>query len=114
MTPAELKHQIAVTALNDMMRRGHLNICLIDTIATSLGISAKGEAYDTLRPLHCVDFARMPKEVADAIPGLIQQILDVAPTYQFDMPPAAPVLEVPKVQQRTTNMLGFRSLGFRK
>lgn len=102
MTASDLKRQIAITALNDMMRRGHLNICLIDTIATSLGVSAKGEAYDTLRPLHCVDFARMPPAVAAAVPELIRQILDVEPTYQFDLPASATPSQVDRPK-----LLGF-------
>jgi hypothetical protein len=79
----DIKTLSALTALNNMMERGHFNVCTIDSVAHLLGVNPKGEAYDTLRPLHCVDFAKMPCELREAIPGLIQQCLGVAPIFKF-------------------------------
>lgn len=79
----DLKQLAAITALNDMLQKGSVNICTIDTVATMLGVNCKGEAYSILRPLHCVDFARVPQQLKEAIPGLIKECLSVEPTYQF-------------------------------
>lgn len=85
-----LKQVVALTSLNDMMRKGYMSICVIDSVGEMLGINPKCEAYSILRPLHCVNFDKMPKELAATIPGLIQQCLSVEPTFQFmtlDEPP---------------------------
>jgi hypothetical protein len=82
----DIKQLAAITALNDMMSKGYFCICTIDKVAKMLGINARGEAYDTLSPLHCVHFDKMPQELRDAIPGLIHQILSIQPTYQFTLP----------------------------
>lgn len=88
---SDLKKLSAVTAVNDMLRKGYANICTIDTIARMLGADPKGDAYNILRTLHCVEFSTMPPELRDAVPELIRQCLDVAPTYQFEFPIPAPV-----------------------
>jgi hypothetical protein len=80
----ELKQQIAVTALNEMMRGNHFNICAIDRVADMLGVNARAsEAHRTLCPLHCIDWNKMPPQVREAVPGLIQECLGVAPVFQF-------------------------------
>lgn len=85
---SDLKQLAAVTALNDMFQRGHLSICTIDSIGRMLGIDPKrgGDSYNILQSVHCVDFAKMPMELRDAIPGLIRDCLSVEPTYQFKQP----------------------------
>ncbi len=83
MGETDLKTLSALTALNHMMEKGWFDICTIDSVATMLGRNPKGEAYDTLRPLHCVHFEKMPRELRDAIPGLIQQCLGVEPIFKF-------------------------------
>jgi hypothetical protein len=81
---SDLTQQIALTALNDMMSKGHFNICTIDRVAELLGVQLRGSAaYKALGPLHCIDWARMPQEVRDAVPGLIQECLGIAPVFQF-------------------------------
>lgn len=80
---ADLKKQIAITALNDMMSRGHFSICTIDSVAELLGVNAKGEAYTMLRALHCVDWAKMPQDVRAAVPDLIRDCLGVGPVFRF-------------------------------
>jgi hypothetical protein len=80
----ELKQQIALTALNEMMRGNHFNICAIDRVADMLGVNARAsDAHRTLCPLHCVDWDKMPQQVREAVPGLIQECLGVAPVFQF-------------------------------
>lgn len=95
----ELKELSAITALNAMMQKGWMDITAIDTIGTMLGINPKCEAYNILRPLHCVHFDKMPPQLRDAIPGLVKQCLFVEPTYQFE---AAPTIQPtqPKAAER--------------
>jgi hypothetical protein len=91
---SDIKQLTALTALNEMFSRGHFSITTIDTIAKMLGIDPKGEAYDTLRPLHCIDYSKMPAVLRDEIPSLIKQCLGVQPFYQYrahhDVSPSSP------------------------
>lgn len=81
---SDLKRLTALTAINNMLAGGHFNICTIDRVADMLGIQRSGsEAYQMLGALHCIDYAKMPAEVRDAIPGLIEQVLDIKPAFQF-------------------------------
>lgn len=79
----DLKDKIAMAALNNMLAGSHFSICTIDTIGEMLGVSVKGEAYAMLRSLHCMDWGKMPAEIKEAVPGLIQECLGVAPVFQF-------------------------------
>lgn len=79
----DLKELAAKTALNNMFRKGHFNICAIDDVAKLLDVDPKGEAYTILRTLHCVDYSTMPKELRDAIPDLVRQCLGREVTFQF-------------------------------
>lgn len=81
---SDLKNLAALTAINTMMQGGHFSICTIDKVADLMGINCRGsDAYKTLSTLHCIDYAKMPRELRDAIPGMIEQILGIAPAYQF-------------------------------
>lgn len=101
MEEEKLKQLSAITALNDMMQRGHMNICTIESVAKMLGIDPKGRAHDILRPLHCVDFAKMPVELRGEIPGLIKECLGVEPIYQFEAPKlnGAVMADIPSATQ---------------
>jgi hypothetical protein len=80
----DLKQLSALTSLNHMMRGGHFSICTIDSVAELLGIEVRGsEAYKVLRPLHCIDWNKMPPALKDAVPGLINECLGIAPAFQF-------------------------------
>lgn len=89
-----LKQASALTALNEMMAKSYFCICTIDKVATLLGVNPKGEAYNILSPLHCIDFAKMPDELRHAIPGLIEQCLGVAPAYRFSTLERGRIVEV--------------------
>jgi hypothetical protein len=79
----DIKQLAALTALNEMFAKGHFNICTIDTVAQMLAVNPKGEAYDILRPLHCIDYTKMPAPLREQIPHLIKQCLGVQPFFQF-------------------------------
>lgn len=80
---SDLKQLSALTALNHMFAKGWLDICTIDSVAKLLGIDPKGEAYDILRPLHCIHFNTMPAALREQIPELIKACLGVQPVFQF-------------------------------
>lgn len=87
----DLKHQAALAALNKMMRDGHFSICTIDNIAKMLDVIPDPAAYATLRPLHCVDYSDMPRELYASLPTLIQQALSGAPVFQFQLSQPEPL-----------------------
>lgn len=81
---SDLRHLSALTSLNNMMAKGYFDICTVDGVADLLELSVKAtQAYKILRPLHCVHWEKMPTELRDAVPGLIQECLGVAPAFQF-------------------------------
>lgn len=80
----DLRQLSALAALNDMFRKGHLSICTIDKVARLLGVDPKGESYDILSAVHCVDFSQMPLALRDAVPRLIRQCLGVDQIFQFE------------------------------
>lgn len=96
-----LKKASAMTALNVMMASSYFCISTIDKVAKLLGVDPKGEAYNILSPLHCIDFAKMPDELREAIPGLIEKCLGVEPVYQFSSLERGRIVEVNPAPSRT-------------
>jgi hypothetical protein len=67
-----------------MMRGGHFSICTIDNVGKLLGIEPRGsDAYNVLHTLHCIDWNAMPPQLREAVPGLINECLGIAPAFQF-------------------------------
>lgn len=79
----KLRELSALTALNAMMEGTYFSICVIDSVAEMLKRSPRGEAYSILKPLHCVRFDKMPKELRDLLPSLIGECLGTPMIYQF-------------------------------
>ena len=80
----DLKQQIALTALNSMMAGNYFTISTIDSVGKLLEVNpGDSPAYTMLRPLHCIDWNKMPPEVREAVPALIQECLGVAPVFKF-------------------------------
>ena len=80
----DIKQLAALTSLNSMMDKGYMDICCVDSVGKLLGINPKiSDSYNTLHALHCVHYAKMPQELRDAIPALVQECLGVAPTFKF-------------------------------
>lgn len=105
---ADLKQQIAITSLNSMMSKGYFDICTIDTVGKLMEVNPKGEAYTMLHPLHCVHFDKMPPDVREAIPSLIQECLGVGPVFKFKtLEPE--VIEVAPAKRGFLRLLGSGS-----
>ena len=85
MIDDDLKRATVLAALNDMVKRGHFNVCTLDKCAEILGIQLKGsEPYKLLSALHCVDFAGMPPNVRKAVPEWIRQCLNLEAIGPFE------------------------------
>jgi len=82
----DLKAIAALTALNEMFEGAHFSICTIDKVAKLLGVHPEVEAYNTLHALHCIHWNRMPRELRDRVPALIQQALGQGhAAFKFDL-----------------------------
>lgn len=107
-----LKELSALTALNSMMEKGHFDICCVRSVGELLGVDPKAHpSFAILQPLHCVDFAKMPPPLREAIPSLVQDCLGVSPTFQFtSVRPGAIVDVSPKPQKAPLlRLFGSRS-----
>jgi hypothetical protein len=78
-----LKNLAATTALNSMLADRHFSICTVDRVAKLLNLNPACDAYNILSSVHCIDYAKMPAELRQAIPSLIKECLGVAPVYEF-------------------------------
>ncbi len=92
----DIKALAALTALNEMFAGTHFSICTIDKVATLLDIHPQRDAYETLQALHCVHWSKMPRELRDRMPELIQQALtNGTAAFQFELKrPSNNALEV--------------------
>lgn len=82
MNDRQLAHLSAITSLNDMMRKGTFYISTVTEVAKAIGAVPDSRALDILRPLHCMDIGRMPQELRDALPSLIERCIGT-PAHQF-------------------------------
>ena len=79
----KIKEIAALTALNDMMAKGWFDICVINKVADLIDVNPSGDAYRILAVLHCIHYDKMPADLRDSIPDLVQQCLGIAPIFQF-------------------------------
>jgi hypothetical protein len=80
---SDLKQTIAMTALNNMLKKGHFDICTIQSVAELLNVHPKVEEYRMLHALHCIDYNNMPTEIREALPELIRRCLSIDTIYEF-------------------------------
>jgi hypothetical protein len=71
----DTKRLVIGTALRKLFSDKHFSICAVDRICEVLGCSRGGDAYRQLHALHCVDYADMPRELAERIPALVAQAI---------------------------------------
>lgn len=95
----QLKAEVAVIALNKMLRGGHFSICTVTEVAELYNVNAaamrKTDAFKMLNNLHCVDFNVMTPRVRESIPELIKACLaaEAPEVFQFAMPDTRPKRE---------------------
>lgn len=71
----ETKRLVVTQALNDLFTKGHFSICGLNSILEVMGNPYRGEAYTLLRTLHCVDYNKMPADLRNRIPQLVNECL---------------------------------------
>lgn len=97
----DLKELAALTALNNMMQKGHFDICCVRNVGELLGVDPKGHpSFAILQTLHCVDYAKMPPPLREAIPSLVQDCLGVSPTFQFTSVKPGQIVDLTPKQER--------------
>lgn len=91
LTP-NIQKEVAIAAVNDMMRKSYFSICAIDRVAQVLEINVEhSPSYKALRALHCIDFGNMSPELRKSIPGMIKEVFDDATdVFQFPTPNTKP------------------------
>jgi hypothetical protein len=108
---SDIKELAALTALNDMMDKGRFDICCVREVGKMLGVNAEAhDSYRVLSPLHMIHFGKMPQQLQDAIPKLVQDCLGMAPTFRFKTVKA----EVIEVNEQPPSKGFLRLLGVSK
>lgn len=76
---------IAVTALNRMFEGDHFSICTVRDVAAMLRVIPDDDAMRQLKPLHCVNWCQMPRELRKQVPLLIQRALSGDQKFRFEL-----------------------------
>jgi hypothetical protein len=66
---------VVQTAVTDLFEKKYFDICKIDQVLKIIGARQAGQAYDMLHSLHCVSYDKMPQELRDRIPHLVNEVL---------------------------------------
>ena len=88
------KAEVAIVAINEMMKKSFFSICAVDRAADVLGVRPRKESYDMLHALHCVNFSSMPRSLQEKIPYLIADCLGDPPAFQFGRTEPLPVVNI--------------------
>ncbi|WP_316150488.1 hypothetical protein [Cupriavidus sp. BIC8F] len=78
-----LEQHAIEAALRKMFAQGYFSICTIDSCLKLLGIPQGGKTYQLLHTLHCVHFADMDRDLAQAVPGMLAELFQ---GVSFDFP----------------------------
>lgn len=63
-------------ALRELFEGCHFSICSVDRLGELIGTNPKKHpGYRWLQALHCVDYAKMPREVRDELPQRVMEVL---------------------------------------
>ena len=93
MSVTDLQKEIAITAINKMMKSTYFSICALDKAAKVLGMTVhNSQAYHSLHALHCVDFYDMSPNIRNAIHMLIKECFSESDVFQFPLPNTKPVV----------------------
>lgn len=93
MNDTQLAQLSALASLNEMMRSGKFYISTVTEVAKAIGAVPDARALEILRPLHCMEISRMPAELQQALPKLIERCINV-PAYQFQLTALTPEQQV--------------------
>lgn len=71
----ETRQLVVQTALDHLFTQSHFSICQLDSVLKIINAPQGSDAYTLLRSLHCVDYAKMPRDLRDRIPHLVNECL---------------------------------------
>jgi hypothetical protein len=97
MTIDRTKSLVIKTALAEMLKKGHFDVCTIRNIGEMTGIVPDRDAMTQLTLLHCMDYSRMPAELRKELPNIIHRALcgiDLDVEAIVNLRPSAPALEL--------------------
>lgn len=63
------------TAVSHLFKQTHFSICDLRNVMEIVGARKGSEAYKLLQNLHCVDYDKMPPELRERIPHLVNECL---------------------------------------
>ena len=100
----EIKSRVIQTALKDMFKGGHFNICNIDKCLKIAGTVADQETYEMLSALHCVDFKAMGIDVRQ---WCFEATLNLFDNTGFDLEMVNGVLQQKNLMEEGVKTPGF-------
>lgn len=103
MNDQQLAQLSALTALNQMMRKGTFYVSTVKEVARAIGAVPDPRALEILQPLHCTEIGSMPPELQAALPKLIERCINV-PAYQFQLTALTPEQQI-RLQGNTLRLL---------
>lgn len=92
-----IQRQVVTTALKKMFTSSHFSICTIDNCVKLSGVIPDNTVYNTMRPLHCIDYKDMPEEVRDWLLEKVKEMFDYDNSFDlsfFDQKPKQRTLYV--------------------
>ncbi|WP_372826506.1 hypothetical protein [Polaromonas sp.] len=75
----ETKRLVAQTTIDSLFAGEWFDICKVDSLVQITDTPKNSAAYRLLRPLHCVHYDKMPRELLEQIPHLVRECLTPAP-----------------------------------
>ena len=67
--------RMAAFVMEKMFKGTHFSICDVDTACKLMGCQYRGNTYEKLRTLHCVDWGDIPKDIMELVPVWINEVL---------------------------------------
>lgn len=71
----DTKRLVVQTAVTQLFEKNYFDICKVDQVLKMVGGRQAGPAYDMLHSLHCVHYDKMPQELRDRLPHLVNEVL---------------------------------------
>lgn len=72
------KAMVIKAAVKKIFDTNYFSICDLDNVINLVGSRKQCEAYSLLKALHCIDYQKMPQDLRDRIPMLINECLMVS------------------------------------
>lgn len=71
----ETKRLVVQTTVESIFKKDWFDICKLDSVLKIIGARPTGAAYNMLHALHCVHYDKMPPELRERIPHLVNECL---------------------------------------